>query len=37
MLTIDEGRGEVVLQAGDGTPRTLGLATPAAFAAVSAA
>jgi len=37
MLTIDEARGEVVLQGGDGTRRTMGLGTPEAFEAVSAA
>jgi cephalosporin hydroxylase len=37
MLTIDEARGEVVLQGGDGTRRTLGLGTAEAFEAVSAA
>ena len=37
MLTIDEARGEVVLHGGDGTRRTLKMATPEAFEAVSAA
>jgi len=37
MLTIDEARGEVLVQGGDGTRQTLGLNTPEAFAAVSAA
>jgi cephalosporin hydroxylase len=37
MLTIDESRGEVVVHGGDGSRRTLGLDTPEAFAAVSAA
>ena len=37
MLTIDERRGEVVVQQGDGVRRTLRMDTPEAFEAVSSA